>query len=227
MTKIFNIAIDGLSGAGKSTMARAVAKERGIVYLDTGAIYRSVGLYVCQKGIESTDSEKIIPILPEIDIEIKHDETGAQRMVLNGEDVSDAIRTPEISMYASNVSKIPEVRAFLLELQRGYARRESVVMDGRDIGTVVLPDAQLKIFLTASAEKRAYRRYLELVAKGAETTCEAVLEDMKQRDKNDSERDIAPLKAADDAILLDTSDMSLEESIEAVLSLAKEHSMER
>lgn len=222
MDKIFNIAIDGPAGAGKSTIARAVAAKKGLIYMDTGAIYRSVGLYVCRKGVGSKDAEKIIPMLSEIDIKIVHDAEGKQRMMLNGEDVSEAIRTPEISIYASDVSAIPEVRSFLLDLQRDFAKKHSTVMDGRDIGTVVLPDAGLKIFLTASPEERAKRRYKELCEKGVDTTFEAVFQDMTYRDANDSGRSVAPLKAADDAVNLDTSKLTLEESIQAVTSLAEE-----
>ena len=222
MDKIFNIAIDGPAGAGKSTIARAASAKLGLIYVDTGAIYRSVGLYVCRKGVGSKDREKIVAMLPEIDIKIVHDAEGKQRMMLNGEDVSEAIRMPEISIYASNVSAIPEVRSFLLDLQRDFARKHGTVMDGRDIGTVVLPDAALKIFLTASAEIRAERRYKELCEKGIETTFEAVLTDMTYRDANDSGRSVAPLRAAEDAVKLDTSDLSLEESIQAVITLAEE-----
>jgi len=222
MNKKFNIAIDGPAGAGKSTIARAVSARLGLIYVDTGAIYRSVGLYVCRKGVGSKDRDRIIAMLPEIEIRIVHDETGKQLMMLNGEDVSEAIRMPEISIYASDVSAIPEVRSFLLDLQRDFARKHGTVMDGRDIGTVVLPDAALKIFLTASAEIRAKRRYRELCEKGVDTTYEAVLEDMKYRDANDSGRSVAPLKAAEDAVMLDTSELTLEESIQAVFTLAEE-----
>lgn len=222
MDKIFNIAIDGPAGAGKSTIARATASKLGLIYMDTGAIYRSVGLYVCRKGVGSKETEKIIAMLPEINVEIVHDETGKQRMMLNGEDVSEDIRLPEISIYASDVSAIPEVRSFLLDLQRDFARKHGTVMDGRDIGTVVLPNADLKIFLTASPEIRAERRYKELCEKGVETTYEAVLEDMVYRDANDSGRSVAPLKAADDAVKVDTTELTLDESIDTIISLAKE-----
>jgi cytidylate kinase len=226
MSRKFNIAIDGPSGAGKSTIARITADMLGIIYVDTGAIYRSVGLYVLRKGIDSKDRESIIAVLPEIKIEIAHDESGSQRMILNGDDVSAEIRLPVVSIYASDVSAIPEVRSFLLELQRGFAREQSTVMDGRDIGTVVLPDADLKIFLTASPEKRAMRRYLELREKGIDTTYEDVLKDVLYRDKNDSERAVAPLRPAEDSIIIDTTENDLEESIKRVYDVIKERMRE-
>ncbi len=226
MSRKFNIAIDGPSGAGKSTIARITADMLGIIYVDTGAIYRSVGLYVLRKGIDSKDRESIIAVLPEIKIEIAHDESGSQRMILNGDDVSAEIRMPAVSIYASDVSAIPEVRSFLLELQRGFAREQSTVMDGRDIGTVVLPDADLKIFLTASPEKRAMRRYLELREKGIDTTYEDVLKDVLYRDKNDSERAVAPLRPAEDSIIIDTTENDLEESIKRVYDVIKERMRE-
>lgn len=221
MNKVFNIAIDGPAGAGKSTIARAAASELGLIYVDTGAIYRSVGLYVFRNGVSSKATDRIVAMLPEIDIKIIHDTEGVQCVILNGEDVSEAIRMPEISIYASDVSAIPEVRSFLLELQRNFARQHGAVMDGRDIGTVVLPDADLKIFLTASPEIRAGRRYSELCEKGVETTFDAVLNDMTYRDANDSGRSLAPLKAAPDAVKLDTTELTLDESIQAVIELAK------
>ncbi|MBQ6540001.1 MAG: (d)CMP kinase [Oscillospiraceae bacterium] len=226
MSRKFNIAIDGPSGAGKSTIARITADMLGIIYVDTGAIYRSVGLYVLRKGIDSKDRESIIAVLPEIKIEIAHDESGSQRMILNGDDVSAEIRLPAVSIYASDVSAIPEVRSFLLELQRGFAREQSTVMDGRDIGTVVLPDADLKIFLTASPEKRAMRRYLELRGKGIDTTYEDVLKDVQYRDKNDSERAVAPLRPAEDSVIIDTTEYGLEESIAMVYDLIRERMRE-
>lgn len=219
---IFNVAIDGPSGAGKSTVARDVAARLGLIYVDTGAIYRSVGLYVLNEGVSSKDSEKIISLLSDINIELVHDDTGLQRMILNGKDVTSDIRLPEVSIYASDVSAIPEVRSYLLEMQRDFARKQSTVMDGRDIGTVVLPEADLKVFLTAKPEERAKRRYNELIEKGVNTTFEEVLNDSIYRDKNDSERSVAPLKAADDAIIVDTTELTLEESIEAVIKLAEE-----
>ncbi len=215
-----NIAIDGPAGAGKSTVARAVAKEMGFIYVDTGALYRAVGLYVLRKGFDTKDPEKVSQSLAEISIELVF-ENKEQAVILNGEDVSQAIRSPEASMAASDVSAIKEVRDFLFDLQRNLALQNDCIMDGRDIGTVVLPDAQIKLFLTASAEERARRRYKELVEKGTEVSYESVLADMKQRDFNDSNRAIAPLKAADDAILISTDGKSLNESVEKVIEVIK------
>lgn len=217
--KLFSVAIDGPSGAGKSTIAKAVAERFGFIYVDTGAIYRTVGLAVSRAGIDPQDTDAVVGLLPALDIALRHGEDGLQHMFLNGEDVSALIRTPEISMYASKVSALPPVRAFLMEMQRSMARRTSVIMDGRDIGTVVLPDAALKIFLTASAEARAERRYKELLEKGQSVSYDDVLRDMAERDKNDTTRAAAPLRAADDAVLLDTSALSLAESIDAVAEL--------
>jgi len=219
--RTINIALDGPSGAGKSTLARETAKKLGYVYIDTGAMYRAIGLYVCRKEIASRDQDKIAACLPEITISLKH-VNGVQRIFLNGEDVSELIRTPEASRYASDVSAFPEVRAFLLGLQRELAQLQNVVMDGRDIGTVVLPDAQVKIFLTASAEERARRRYVELCEKHSDVTFEQVLEDMKVRDYNDSHRAEAPLRQAEDAILLDTTGIDLEESLALIEKTIKE-----
>ena len=218
---MFKIAIDGPSGAGKSTIAKAVAKEMGIVYVDTGALYRTVGYYVRQKNVSPKDAEGVGKLLPEIKIEVKY-ENGVQNVYLNGENPGDKIRQPEISMYASAVSAIPAVRAFLLETQKEIARRNSVVMDGRDIGTVILPDAEVKIFMTASNEARARRRYNELVAKGQEVQYEDVLREMIERDHNDKNRDIAPAVPAPDAIMMDNSDMSVEENVRAVLDLIRQ-----
>ncbi len=218
----FSVAIDGPSGAGKSTIAKAVAERFGFIYVDTGAIYRTVGLATQRAGIDPQDTDAVIALLPALDIAFAHGDDGLQHMFLNGEDVSALIRTPEISMYASKVSAIPEVRAFLMEMQRSMARRTSVIMDGRDIGTVVLPDAALKIFLTASAEARAERRYKELIEKGQSVTFDEVLRDMAQRDENDTTRAAAPLRAAEDAVLLDTSTLSLAESIDAVAELVEQ-----
>ncbi len=215
------IAIDGPGGAGKSTVAKAVAKELGIIYVDTGALYRTVGYYVRQKNVEPGDKVEVPKLLPEIKVEVKY-ENGSQKVYLNGEDLGDKIRTPEMSMYASAVSAIPEVRAFLLDTQRDIANKNSVIMDGRDIGTVILPDAEVKIFMTASAECRAKRRYDELIAKGADVKYEDVLNEMNERDHNDSTRDIAPTAAAEDSVLLDTSDMTFDESVAAVIRIAKE-----
>lgn len=218
----FSVAIDGPSGAGKSTIVKAVAERFGFIYVDTGAIYRTVGLATQRAGIDPQDTDAVIALLPALDIAFAHGDDGLQHMFLNGEDVSALIRTPEISMYASKVSAIPEVRAFLMEMQRSMARRTSVIMDGRDIGTVVLPDAALKIFLTASAEARAERRYKELIEKGQSVTFDEVLRDMAQRDENDTTRAAAPLRAAEDAVLLDTSTLSLAESIDAVAELVEQ-----
>ena len=217
-----SIAIDGPSGAGKSTLARMTARHFGFLYVDTGALYRTVGLYVLRRGGDTKDPRAVEPLLPEIQVELKYDGAGLQRMILNGEDVSDDIRLPEVSMAASDVSAIPAVRAFLLETQRSLARRYDVIMDGRDIGTVVLPDAQVKIFLTASAQERARRRFLELQAKGVETDYDSVLRDIELRDKNDSGRAIAPLRPADDAVMLDTTEHDLEASFRLVCGVIEE-----
>lgn len=208
--KYYSIAIDGPSGAGKSTLAKAIAKKYGIIYVDTGAIYRTVGYYLACKGIGSKDTESIRYVLPDINIDIKYNVSGEQRMILNGDDVSDYIRTPQISIYASDVSSLPFVRQFLLMMQRDMALKNNVIMDGRDIGTVVLPDADVKIFLVASAEKRAVRRVAQLAEKGIVSTYEDVLKDIIYRDKQDSEREAAPLKQADDAVLVDNSDCDFE-----------------
>lgn len=216
-----SVAIDGPSGAGKSTVARAAAARLGYVYVDTGAMYRAIGLAVCRKGISGDDTAGIVAVLPEVQLDIRY-EDGAQHILLCGEDVSDAIRTPEIAKYASKVSAVPEVRQFLLETQRDMAKNSNILMDGRDIGTVILPDAPVKIFLTASAEARAQRRYLELHEKGQSITFDEVLHDIQQRDEQDMTRAVAPLKQAADAVLFDTSDISLEQSIEAVLRIIRE-----
>ena len=216
MSTIISVAIDGPSGAGKSTIARAAAKRFGLVYVDTGAIYRTVAYAVHRAGASCKDAEAVRSLLPTIDLSITYDDAGVQRMLLGGEDVSDAIRTPENSVRASEVSAHAFVRDFLMETQRSVARRESVVMDGRDIGTVVLPDATLKIFLTASAERRAERRCKELLEKGVETDFESVLADIRARDYADEHREAAPLRRASDAVLIDTSDLDLDESVDAV-----------
>ncbi len=220
--KIFSVAIDGPSGAGKSTIARSVAAELGILYVDTGAIYRTVGYCAYSKGVDPQDRDAVVALLPEIKIEMGYGEDGLQRMALNGEDVTDQIRLPQISMYASHVSAIPEVRAFLMEMQRATAREKSVIMDGRDIGTVVLPDADVKIFLTASAEDRAQRRYDELVQRGTPKDYAELLEEIKLRDYNDSNRAAAPLKAAEDAVLLDTTGNTFEQSRQQIMDIIKE-----
>ena len=218
---VIAVAIDGPAGAGKSTIARAAAAQLGFVYVDTGALYRTIGLAVCRRGIDGTDVPGILATLPGIQVGLTYQD-GAQHVLLDGEDVSDAIRTPQISTYASQVSSVPEVRAYLLDLQRDLARRQSVIMDGRDIGTVILPDAKVKIFLTASPEKRAARRCAELREKGQDVTVEGILADMERRDALDASRAAAPLKQAEDAVLVDTSDLTLEQSIEAVLTVIRD-----
>ncbi len=215
------IALDGPSGAGKSTLARAIAKKMGIVYVDTGALYRSIGLFVRSRDVDPKDAEGVIACLPDISLEMRF-EGGEQHIYLNGNDVGDRIRTPEISMYASAVSAIPAVRTFLLDTQRSIAEKTSVIMDGRDIGTVILPDAEVKIFLTASAEARARRRTAELAAKGIETTYEEVLADMTERDHNDKTRATAPAIPAADAITLDNSALTLDGTLDAALAIIHE-----
>ena len=217
------IAIDGPAGAGKSTIAKLAAKELSFIYVDTGALYRAIGLSAQRNGIVSKDAEKILSMLKNTKIELAFNEKGEQVVLLNSEDVSGFIRTPEISMYASDVSAIPEVRAFLLDLQRNMAKTNNVIMDGRDIGTVVLPDAKIKIFLTASAEVRAKRRYDELIEKGMDVKYDDILQDVITRDYNDSHREIAPLKPADDSVIVDTSDLNLEQSVEKLISIMKEN----
>lgn len=216
----FNVAIDGPAGAGKSSIARAAAKELGFVYVDTGALYRAVGVYGLRNGIDNKNAEAVAGMLPHISVELKFRD-GVQHVYLNGEDVSEEIRTPPASMAASDVSAVPAVRQFLFDLQRDIAAKNDCIMDGRDIGTVVLPNAQVKIFLTASPEARAMRRYKELQEKGAKDTYEEVLADLLQRDYNDSHRAVAPLKPADDSITVDNSGLSLEDSIEQVLSVIR------
>lgn len=213
MEKIINIAIDGPSGSGKSTLASALAKRYGLIYIDTGALYRTVGLYIQRKNIESTDTEAIIAALDGIDITMRLID-GKGVVFLDGEPVGDEIRTPKSSMYASDVSRIPEVRAYLLDLQRDIAKKNSTVMDGRDIGTVILPNADVKLFLTAGVEERARRRTLELKEKQPDITFEEVLADMTTRDKNDSGRKIAPAVPAEDAIFLDNGSLTIEETVE-------------
>lgn len=217
-----SVAIDGPSGAGKSTLARKAAAALGYLYVDTGAIYRTVALSAVRRGIDPADAARLIPTLPELDIRLEYAEDGLQHMYLNGEDVSQAIRVHEISQHASTVSAIPEVRAFLLELQRDLARKNNVIMDGRDIGTVVLPHAQVKIFLTASPESRAQRRHLELQQRGQNTEFDTVLRDIIKRDEQDTNRPIAPLRQAEDAVLVDTTHLDLEQSFQAILDTIKE-----
>ena len=222
MKEHFSIAIDGPGGAGKSSLAKAVAKKLSILHVDTGAIYRTIGYAAFARGLNAKDESQIAPLLKEIQIDMAFDETGGQKMLLDGKDVSTEIRLPEISMYASNVSALPCVRAYLLEMQRDIARRRSVIMDGRDIGTVVLPDADLKIYLTASAEERARRRCLELSERGTPEPYEAVLREINERDEQDMHRAIAPLREAADAIRLDTSALNFDESEQALLKLIQE-----
>ena len=221
-TKRFAVAIDGPSGAGKSTLARSVARELGAVYVDTGAIYRTVGYCAWKQGIDPDAKEDICALLPRINISMDYDTDGLQRMYLNGEDVTKEIRLPQISMYASRVSALPEVRAFLMDMQRDMARRNSVVMDGRDIGTVVLPQADVKIFLTASVEDRARRRWEDLNDRGTPKEFDELLEEIRQRDDNDSRRAAAPLRAAEDAVYLDTTGNTFERSREQILEIIKE-----
>ena len=212
MSKFYSIAFDGPSGAGKSSLAKRVAAEFGFIYVDTGAIYRTVGLAAYRAGIDRKDENAVAALLPGLDIKMGYNDEGEQRMFLNGEDVSTQIRMPEISICASDVAALPSVRAFLLGLQRKTAEENNVIMDGRDIGTVVLPNADLKVFLTASAEARANRRLLELKAKGVNAEYEDVLRDIMYRDEQDSQRASAPLKQAEDAILADTTELDFEES---------------
>ncbi len=214
------IALDGPSGSGKSSAAKAVAAKLGIVYVDTGALYRSIGYYVKQKGVDPKDNDSVSALLPEIKLEVKY-EGGTQSVYLCGENLGDKIRQPEISMYASAVSAIPSVRAFLLETQKSIARENSVVMDGRDIGTVILPDADVKIFMTASSEARAMRRYKELSEKGVSVKYEDVLSEMIERDENDKNRDIAPCVPAPNAVIFDNSDLSFDESVEGIIDIVK------
>lgn len=214
------IAIDGPAGAGKSTIAKAVAEQLGYVYVDTGALYRAIGLFALEREISPSDAGALVPRLGEIAVELFYQQ-GAQHIMLCGKDVSEDIRRPEMGMAASDVSAIAEVRAFLLDMQRDMARRYNVVMDGRDIGTVVLPDARVKIFLTASPEERARRRYEEHLAKGEAVLYNEVLEDLKRRDHNDASRPVAPLKQAEDAVLADTSGLELEQAVETVLGIVR------
>lgn len=212
MKKHYSIAIDGPSGAGKSSLARRAAASLGFIYVDTGAIYRTVGLACYRAGIDCKDAEAVGEILPRLNIQMRFNAAGEQRMYLDEEDVSSRIRMPEISICASDVSTLPVVRSFLLDMQRRMARDNNVIMDGRDIGTVVLPNADLKIFMTASSAARAQRRLLELQAKGVRANFEDVFRDIEYRDKQDSTRSAAPMRSADDAVVLDTTNLNLEES---------------
>ena len=215
------IAVDGPSGAGKSSVSKAVAARLGIVYVDTGALYRTIGYYARSQGIELSDVSPVVDKLGEIRVEVRY-ENGVQNVFLNGENLGDRIRENEISLYASAVTALPPVRAFLLDTQKRIARENSVIMDGRDIGTVILPDAQVKIFLTASNEARACRRVIELEQKGMPVDYATVLSDMNKRDEEDRKRTVAPAIAAPDAILLDNSDLDFEQSVEAMLRIIRE-----
>ena len=221
---MISTAIDGPSGAGKSTLAKSLAEKLGYLYVDTGAIYRTIGLYMYEADIDPRDEAAVMAALPDVEIQLSHGEDGLQHMSLSGCDVTEAIRLPHVSMCASSVSAHPGVRAFLLEMQRELARTHNVIMDGRDIGTVVLPDAQVKIFLTASAEARAQRRMRELDQRGTPQPFEKVLSDIQQRDYDDSHRATAPLKQAEDAVLLDTTALNFAQSEEALLNIIRERS---
>ena len=220
--KPYAVAVDGPSGAGKSTLAKAVARELGITYVDTGAIYRTVALAAIRRGVHPGNAVEVAPLLPELVVRMGYGADGSQAMYLNGEEVTEEIRSPEVSMAASAVSALPEVRAFLLDLQRATAAGESVIMDGRDIGTVVLPNAAVKVFLTASPEVRAKRRFLELAQRGMPRPYDEVLAELVKRDYDDSHRAAAPLRQAEDAVLLDTSEMNFEQSVAALLRIIRE-----
>ena len=217
----FQVAIDGPAGAGKSTIAKLVAKELRLIYVDTGAMYRTIGLYMLKNGIDIHDEAAVGAALPDVSVSIGYDESGLQRLYLNGEDVTALIRTPEVSEAASVTSAYPKVREKLLDLQHTLARENDVVMDGRDIGTVILPDAQVKIFLTASVRVRALRRMKELLEKGEAVSLEMVEQEIRERDYRDSHRETAPLRQAEDAVLLDTSDLTIEEVISKAVSLIR------
>ena len=221
MLKTVNIAIDGPAGAGKSSAAKLAAKELGFIYVDTGALYRTVGLYMLKNNIAQDDLSAVKNALQKITVDMEHHEDG-QHVFLNGEDVTDQIRTPAVTKAASDFSKIPAVRNFLFSTQTSMAERYDVLMDGRDIGTVVLPHAQVKVFLTASPEERARRRYLELEQKGAPVPYETLLADIRARDEQDSSRETAPLKPAEDGVILDTSDLDFEASVQALLKIVRE-----
>lgn len=216
------IALDGPAGAGKSTIARRAAKELNFIYVDTGALYRAIGLAASRSGIEPAESEDVSSLLANITVELKFNDKGEQIVLLNGEDVSGLIRTPEASMMASKISAVPSVREFLLDLQRDIAYKNNVIMDGRDIGTVVLPGADVKIFLTASPDARASRRYKELCDKGMDVKYEDILNDVITRDYNDSHRDVSPLKPAEGCITVDTTDLDFEQSVNKIISVIKE-----
>lgn len=219
--KVINVAVDGPAGAGKSSVSRLAAKALGFVYVDTGALYRAVGVNALRRNVDTRDKQAVASTLGDVKVDLVF-EDGEQKVLLNGEDVSKEIRTPPASMAASDVSAVPEVRAFLFDLQRDIAKRTSCVMDGRDIGTVVLPDAQVKIFLTASPEERAKRRCLELEQKGTPQKYEDVLAEINERDYNDSHREIAPLKPARDSVLVDTTSLSIGEAVASIINTVKE-----
>ena len=221
MTKTINIAIDGPSGSGKSTLAKGLASALGYIYIDTGALYRAIGLYAARHGVSAEQPEDVVPLLPLMDLQMRL-ENGGNAVYLDGVRLGEEIRTSSASHYASQVSKVPEVRAFLLETQRNIARNNNVIMDGRDIGTVILPDAQVKLYMEASPQQRAKRRLAELLAKGEEITEEQVLADILRRDANDSGRDIAPAKPAEDAVFLDNSLLTPAETVEAALAIIRE-----
>lgn len=215
-----SIAVDGPAGAGKSSVSKAVAKELGFIYIDTGAMYRAAALYMIQSGVDPSDAENVNARLDEIDIRIEHAENG-QIIYLNGKDVTKAIRREEVSVGASNIAVNPEVRARLVAMQREMAEKSNVIMDGRDICSTVLPNAQVKVFLTASVEERASRRYKELTEKGVECDFEKIKKDIEYRDKNDSSRAVSPLKKTDDAVLVDTTELSFDEAVEKIKELAR------
>ncbi|MBQ7778475.1 MAG: (d)CMP kinase [Oscillibacter sp.] len=220
--KTISIAIDGPSGAGKSTLARSIAAKLEYLYVDTGAIYRTIGLYALEHGVDPKDEAAVTACLPDIQVGLEYGDDGLQHMLLNGRDVTKEIRLPDVSLYASAVSAHPPVRAFLLEMQRKLARENNVIMDGRDIGTVVLPDADVKVFLTASAPERARRRCLELEQRGTPQPFEKVLAEIEERDYNDSHRATAPLRQAEDAVLLDTTELDFAQSEAAMMKLIGE-----
>ena len=220
--KTISIAIDGPSGAGKSTLARSIAAKLGYLYVDTGAIYRTIGLYALENGVDPKDEAAVTATLPDIQVGLEYGEDGLQHMLLNGRDVTKDIRLPDVSLYASAVSAHPPVRAFLLEMQRKLARENNVIMDGRDIGTGVLPDADVKVYLTATAAERARRRCLELEQRGTPQPFEKVLAEIEERDYNDSHRATAPLRQAEDAVLLDTTELDFVQSEAAMMKLIGE-----
>lgn len=220
--KHYAVAIDGPSGAGKSSLARAVAGDLGFIYVDTGAIYRTTALHILRRGADPGDAAAVAALLPEVGITLSYDAAGVQRMCLNGEDVTELIRTQEVSMAASTVSAYPAVRAFLLEMQRELARRHSVIMDGRDIGTVVLPEADVKIFLTAGSEIRARRRWLELQERGTPRDWEQLLRETRERDEKDANRVESPLRPAADSVLLDTSELDFAQSLGRIIEIIRE-----